>query len=206
MTAALSAEEHRRVAEAIARAEALTSGEIFVVVARASSNYRFLPLAWAGPAALLAGLVAALAFPRMSAGSLVLGEAIVLVLFAALLAVPNLRIRLVPAALQDARARAVAKQQFLAHNLHATESRTGVLVYVSLAERHVSVLADTAIDERAPDDFWDGIVARLIAEIKAGRLAEGLAEAVEACGRVLAEHFPRRAADRNELPDHVVEI
>ena len=206
MTERLSAEDHAQVAAAVRRAENLTSGEIFVVVAGASGDYRTTPFLFAGLAALFGGFAAAAIFPAISAASLALGQAGVLAVVAALLSVPVLRMRLVPAAVQDSRAQARATEQFLAHNLHGTRTRTGVLVFVSLAERHVSVLADTAIDACVPDDFWEEIVAGLTAGIRAGRLGPALAEAVEACGAALAEHFPRRADDRNELPDKVVEI
>src|SRR5690606_32712808 len=46
-------QDHARVAEAIARAEENTSGEIFCVVARQVSSYRDVSLAWAAAAALL---------------------------------------------------------------------------------------------------------------------------------------------------------
>jgi putative membrane protein len=113
---------------------------------------------------------------------------------------------LVPRSVQIACAENHAREQFLAHNLHATASRTGVLIFVSLAERHAEIIADTVIDGRVPDNFWQAIIDRLTAEIRAGRLADGLVLAVEACGAALAEHFPRRQDDRNELPDKVLEI
>jgi len=204
--AKLSADDHRRVVEAIGRAETLTLGEIFVVVSSASADYRVFSMVWAGVAALLAGFATAALFPSISAGSLVLGQVLVLAVVAALLSVPGLRMHLAPRALQESRAHARASEQFLAHNLHSTTSRTGVLIFVSLAERHVSVLADTAIHTRVAADFWERVVARLTAGIAAGRLGEAIAEAVEACGTVLAEHFPRRPDDRNELPDRLVEI
>ncbi|TLU71127.1 hypothetical protein [Lichenicoccus roseus] len=45
-----------RVAAAIREAEKHTSGEIFCVIARHSSDYRLFPIAWAAAAALAAPL------------------------------------------------------------------------------------------------------------------------------------------------------
>ena len=45
---------------------------------------------------------------------------------------------------------------------------------------------------------------RLIGEVRVGRLADGLIAAVEDAGEVLAEHFPPRAGDRDELANDVV--
>jgi putative membrane protein len=202
----LTPDEHARVAEAIRRAEAKTSGEIFVVVARASDDYRLLPVLWAATLALIGGFLVALINPGMSAGSLALGQGLAFLALAVAASAPSLRLHLVPAAVRDERARSKAREQFLAQNLHATQSRTGVLIFVSLAEHHAEIVADTLIDAKVPEDFWQQIVDALTAEIAAGRLAEGLAAAVEACGTALAEHFPRRDDDRNELPDRLVEV
>jgi len=202
----LSPEDRGRVAAAIRRAEERTSGEIFVVVAAQSGDYRMLPILWGALAALLGGFVAAAVNPGMAAGSLALGQGFVFLLLAAAALVPPWRVHFVPRAARHARAAARAREQFLAQNLHATQSRTGVLIYVSLAEHHVEIVADTAIDQKVPQDFWQGIVDLLTAEIAAGRLAHGLVLAIEACGAALAEHFPRRPDDRNELPDRLVEI
>ena len=51
-----------------------------------------------------------------------------------------------------------------------------------------------------------GIVDDLIEQARAGRLADGFVGAVDAVGKLLAAHVPPRAADRNELDDHLVEI
>lgn len=203
---AIAAEDRERVAAAVRAAEAKTSGEIFVVVARQSDSYRSLPLLWAALAALLGGFLAAALDPTMAAGSLALGQGVVFVLIALAAFAPGWRIRFVPPMVRRARAAARAREQFLAQNLHATETRTGVLLFVSLAEHHAEIIADTAIASRVPDDFWQGIVDMMTAEIAAGRLATGLVMAVEACGTALAEHFPRQPDDRNELPDKLVEI
>jgi putative membrane protein len=39
-----------------------------------------------------------------------------------------------------------------------------------------------------------------------GRVAEGFVRTIEACGELLETHFPAREGDRNELPDHLVEL
>jgi putative membrane protein len=198
--------EHERIAAAIRRAESRTSGEIFVVVARRSGDYRLAPILWAALAALFGGFVAAAIRPEVAAGSHALGQGLVFAALAALASVPALRIHLVPLAVRRARAEARAREQFLAHNLHATEARTGVLIFVSLAEHHAQIVADAGIHARVPEGFWVEIVERLTAEIAAGRLADGLVQAVEACGTALAQEFPRHGGDENELPDRVVEI
>jgi putative membrane protein len=202
----LSDDDHRRVAEAIRSAESRTSGEIFVVVAAASGDYRLQPMLWSASLAMLGGFVVAALKPTMPAGSLALGQALSFVLMAAAASVPALRMILVPRAVQQGRASLKAREQFLARNLRATRQRTGVLIFVSLAEHYAEIIADDGIHSCVPENFWRDIVDRLTARIAAGQLADGLVEATAACGAALAEHFPRGADDVNELPDQVVEV
>ncbi|MGQ7793059.1 TPM domain-containing protein [Faunimonas sp. B44] len=204
--AVLSPAEHDRIAAAIRAAEAATDGEIFAVLARESDSYAFIAIMWAALAALLGGIATAVILRDVAALSLVLGQAAAFLALGAAAFVPSVRMWIVPRSVQEARAGRHATEQFLAHNLHATADRTGVLVFVSLAEHYAAIVADRNIDEKVPQAVWDGIVGELTQAIAAGRLADGLVAAIGAAGAVLSEHFPRTDAARNELPDRLVEI
>jgi putative membrane protein len=119
---------------------------------------------------------------------------------------PGLRIRLAPRRWQYIRSHENALKQFLARNVHLTAERTGVLIFVSIAERYAEIVADAGIDTKVPQDMWDSIVAGLIDDARHDRLADGFVTAVAAVGALLAEHFPVRPDDVNELDDHLVEI
>ena len=123
-----------------------------------------------------------------------------------LLSLPPLHIAVVPRALKRARAHARAVEQFLAHGLHTTEARTGVLIFVSLAERYAEIIADAGIAAKVEQKVWDETIGRLIDEIRAGRLADGLVQAIARAGAVLAAHFPPRPGDVNELPNDLILI
>lgn len=84
-----------------------------------------------------------------------------------------------------------------------TGGRTGVLVFVSLAERYARIIADEAVAARVPQSEWQDAVDALVGHMREGRIADGYVEAVERCGRVLATHFPRAPGDHNELPDRI---
>ena len=49
-------------------------------------------------------------------------------------------------------------------------------------------------------------MAALIADVREGRPGDGICAAIERVGSVLAEHFPRSAADANEIPDRLIEL
>jgi putative membrane protein len=210
-TRPISAEDHDRIAAAIRAAESKTGGEIYCVAAHASDGY-FFPAAFMAISGMLVVSLAAgygleawwlsIRLPHFVIVQL-LALASVLVL---LWALPALRIHLVPRRLRYQAAHANAIKQFLARNVHRTEARTGVLVFVSIAERYAEVIADSGIDSRVGQHVWDGVVRDLTAHAGDDRLAEGFIKAIESVGSVLAEHFPVSASDSNELDDHLVEI
>ena len=66
--------------------------------------------------------------------------------------------------------------------------------------------ADAAIASKVPPEVWGEAMAALLAEVKAGRVADGMIAAVDRVGAVLAEHFPAGSENTNELPDRLIEI
>jgi putative membrane protein len=97
-----------------------------------------------------------------------------------------------------------AFQEFYANGLHKTEAATGVLIFVSLLERRVVVLADEGIDSRVDAAFWEGTDDRILSGIRRGSLREGLVAGIRQVGERLAETFPWTEGDRNEIPDRVI--
>jgi putative membrane protein len=207
----MTPEEHARVAEAVRRAEESTSGEIFCVLARASDSYFFPSAFFVTIAVLAVGLVLAIlldhwwftiGLPEFAALELlgVLAALFVLRVF------PSLRIHYVPHLVRRRRAHDNAVRQFLARNIHLTDERTGVLLFLSVEERYAEVIADSGINARVEQRDWDRIIDLLVSHAGKDRLADGFCEAVQEVGALLARHFPPRADDRNELDDHLVEI
>ena len=211
MARPLTQQEHQALADRIREAEARTRGEIYCVVARASDGY-FHPAAFVltlGIAAASAVVAFWLDRSWLAASHLgfVLAQAAALATgLLVLRAAPRLRLLLTPHGLRYRRAHDNAVRQFLAHNVHVTEQRTGVLIFVSLAERYAEIVADSGIDAKVGETEWDAIVARLVAAAAADRLPEGLADAIDRAGALLAQHFPGGVSNPNELDDHVVEI
>jgi len=183
-TASLTADDHARISEAIRNAEAATAGEIYVVIAHAADDFRYMPIIWAALAAMLVPWPLYLLTPLATPTILVI-QAAFFAVAALVLSHPSIRYRIVPGAVAAHRARRNACEQFLAHGVHLTEDRTGVLIYLALADRRVEIVADVGIHSKVGEGAW-----------------EELARA----GAVLAEHFPPRADNPNELSDRVVEI
>ncbi len=201
----ISDSDKERVAAAIAAAESRTSGEIFCVIARHTSEYRLVPIAWAAAIALCLPLPL-LYLTRWSAETIYLCQLASFVIAALALSHPALRFRIVPRRERHDHAHAEALRQFLLQGLDRTEARTGVLIFAAAGERYAEIVADSAINDKVDPAVWDQAMASLVASIKAGRPADGFVAAIEQCGAVLAAHFPPGVLDRNELSDRLLEI
>jgi putative membrane protein len=83
-----------------------------------------------------------------------------------------------------------------------TAGRTGILIFLSLFERRVVILADSGIHAAVPPSAWDEIAGRLAASLKRGERGAALVRAIQECGALLERPPLSRAADdANELPD-----
>ena len=230
MVNTLTTEAHDRIAAAIAAAETRTSGEIFCVLARRVSSYRDVSLGWAAAAALILplGLIplgfepawipgfadsweaAHLAAQGVSVGQ-ALGayaviQALVFLIVYMVTRIPAVTRWVTPRVVRRARVRAAAVQQFLAHGLHVTEGRTGVLLFAALSDHQVEVVADEGIHARVDQSVWGDAAEVLSQGLKRGDPAAGFEAAVGRCGAVLAEHFPPRPDNPNEVKDRLVVI
>jgi putative membrane protein len=113
-----------------------------------------------------------------------------------------LRLLLVPRALQRSRAHRAAIEQFVIRSISHTRNRTGILIFVSLAEHYARIIADEGIAAKVPAAEWQAAVDALIAHMRDNRIAAGFAAAVAQCGEVLARHAPPDGSP-NELPDRL---
>jgi len=199
----VSEADKARVAEAITAAERNTAGEIVAVIAPQSASYLYVPFLWAALVAL------AVPWPLTFWTWWPIQHIYVLQLavFAGLALVLQygpLRLALVPRSVKHARAHRRAVEQFLAQNLHTTANRTGVLIYVSLAERFAEIIADAAIHAKVPAGAWKGIVDELTAHIGRGEAGDGFVRAIAAVGEHLTRHFPASAQEPRALTNHLI--
>jgi putative membrane protein len=201
----ISDEDAQRIAAAIEAAEKRTSGEIVTVLSGESASYLHVPFLWASLIALIVPwpLVYFTWWPVQWIYLAQLG----VFLLVLLLTLPR-RIRhlLVPWSVKRERAHRRAVEQFLVQNLHTTGGRTGVLIYVSVAERYAEIIADTGIDKVVPKGTWQAIIDDLTSRLSEGRPGDGFVEAIERVGALLSKHFPPGTRDPNELPNHLIII
>lgn len=211
----LSVADKLKISEAIKTVEKQTSGEIVTVITNSSDDYFYYPIMWAAALALMFPALyytidAVLAYfnswlhiafiPLYLIQVGIFGGVILLAQW------QKLKIWLVPKTIQKQTAKRFAYEQFYAQGLHLTRARTGVLIFVSEMERVVEIIADAGIHAKVPAQFWQQIVDKFVAHVKAGQVAEGYLQAITQCGAELIKHFPRPVDDSNELPNHLVEL
>ncbi len=222
---AMNEADHIRVSAAVRVSEANTAGEIVTIVADHSDRYLDVALWWSVGAAI-AALVALASFPEFYArvlgwfsngwaveASFTDGLRLALIVAAIKFAgvrlflqwIP-LRLWLTPGTVKSSRVRRRAIRYFKVGAERRTSGRTGILIYLSLREHRAEIVADAAIHSIVPNEVWGQAMADLMAQVRQGRLADGMIAAVNAVGVILAEHFPRADDDKNELPDRLIEL
>jgi putative membrane protein len=181
----LTAEDHRRIREASTAIEERTGSRIAIVITRVSDRYSLYSLAGATLGAFIAGGLAIAARPVLTGRALIFVELCVLVMLALLLDVLPIRLAMVPARVRQASARNLAHREFVAHLMSEGTHRMRILLFVSLGERYVEILADHATHAIAPEGTWNRVVDEFVASVKSGRIADGIVTAIESCGAML---------------------
>lgn len=97
-----------------------------------------------------------------------------------------------------------AELEFHREGLNKTKEKTGILIFLSRAERQAVVLADQGIASKVKADIWNDVVACVVEGAKTGNLKAKLEEAIHLCGKVLSQHFPPSLDNKNELSDHII--
>lgn len=98
---------------------------------------------------------------------------------------------------------AEAREAFVHLGMERTARRNGVLLYLVPKSRQFAVIGDEAVHARCGPPFWNDVSVAVSGRFKAGGFTQGLLVGIEMVGARLAEHFPRSADDRDELPDRI---
>ena len=222
---AMTDAERSSVSAAVSAVERRTAGEVVTIVTQQSDDYAEVALLWSIFVAFLA-LAALALFPEFYLGIYdrltgswvqqwqpreVFGIALLVasLKFAGMWLLQlwkPLRLFLVPGPIKHERVRARAIMCFKVGAERRTHGRTGILIYISMAEHRAEIVADEAIAGKVDPMVWGEAMAAMLAHVREGRVAEGMVAAVEKVGAVLEEHFPIAEGDTNELPDRLIEV
>jgi len=97
-----------------------------------------------------------------------------------------------------------AAELFAALNMHKTEHRNGVLIYVAVVEHRFVVMGDMAIHHKVTDVFWKEMASLLHDDFHNKDYFEGITKVIKRVGIELKKHFPtKESINPNELTDEI---
>ena len=197
------------IEQAVASAEEKTSAEIVPVLVRRSSTTGHVPLAvilflLCGYFMLSLDVGRGIIFGSDHPAWYLLDISVILLVTRLLASLECIQRWLTPRADQQLQVMERAQLEFYENRLKNTRDATGVLLFVSLLEHQVVVLADKAIADQLPAETWNDAVKMVLAGIKKGKFASGMVQAITFCGQQTESLFPIKPDDTNELKNHLV--
>jgi len=181
-----------------------TCGQLVPVIAKKSSDYKTVEMI---NAFIFAYLFMFIDFGVHGALNPlnILFDTVVAVLLVVLLFRLNFFKRiLIPKRLMMHKVHEAAMMSFYRNGVYKTKHQTGILIYVSLAERMVVIVGDEGIHNKVGDEAWKGIIDIIIKGIKTKHVEQGIVDGIESCRGLLKEHFPVAADNVDELSNKVV--
>jgi len=197
----ITEEVQKTIEETVKKAEEKTSGEIVTMIVPASDSYLGAAWYWGFFLCLVMTFCFYLLFPSLKFSYYLLAEIPLMVASFLIFQIPFLKRLCILSQELEEEVFQRAIEAFYKHQLHSTRDRNGILIFVSLFERRVQILADMGIHQKVPVGTWDAVVQHLTLDIQNHRIQEGFVKAIETCGEVLSQYFPKKFDDRNELKD-----
>ena len=198
-------EEKEKIRLAVEATEKFTSGEIATMVVDHSDRYHEAEVLGGILVAGLTALIIAVAVQHTNIWTYI---PIICVLYfpARLLFIrfPRLKHPFINKLRMTHVVRERAVRAFYEKGLYKTRDENGILIFISLLERKVWILGDRGVDKKIDHANWQSHAHEISNGIKEGRACEALCAVIAQCGQLLAEHFPRKKDDTNELTDEII--
>jgi putative membrane protein len=208
----LSETEKKRIESAVAATEKRTTGEIVCMIVSSSYHYPMADVLGATAFALPLALLAT----HFLGGWLWIGTQnmwLFLGLFTLLFALlrwvlrryPPLKHLFISRREIDEEVEEAAVTGFFRKGLYRTRDANGVLLFISVFEHKVWLLADKGIHEKVPPEEWNQLVGRVTRGIRNGQGADAICKAIQEIGDLLNAHFPFKPGDTDELNNLIIE-
>lgn len=208
----LSETDQKRIESVVAATEERTAGEIACMIVSSSYHYAMAEVLGATAFALPLALLST----HFLGGWLWIGTQnlwLFLGLFALLFALlhwiigrrPALKRLFVSRREIDEEVEEAAVNAFFKKGLYRTRDANGVLLFISVFEHKVWLLADKGIHEKVSPDEWNQLVNLVTRGIRSGQGADAICNAIRDIGDLLQAHFPIKPSDTNELENLIME-
>ncbi len=198
----LTEEFKTKIEAKIAELENLCSVEFVPVIAQQSSVYHAFKFY-----VVFGSLYASLALlsywhPIDWRNNITMSLAIGLILIAALHSGFIFRL-LLPKSIRQREVEDAAHRFFLKEEVFATHNRRGVLIYISMLEKAVFIVADRGVTAKVPPKEWAELGAKLAHDFARQNAGETFLEALDLLAKRLTKDFPPEPGAKSELANNV---
>jgi len=201
----LNENEKQNISKEIENLESKSSAELVAVITKISSTYKFEIIALS----LLITTFISLIFLLSEISAIKLFQIQVLSFFIFYFLFNRFNktlLSLLPKLYKYEKSSKYAKQQFLNLGLQTTKTKQAIMFFVSIDEKYVEIITDSAIKEKIEDSYWQKIVDEFINDVKKDELSSGYLKAIKSCNKILIQKFPIQDDDENELSNEVIEL
>ncbi|MFA5072615.1 MAG: TPM domain-containing protein [Nitrospirota bacterium] len=209
MKHSLTDQDRARLDKRIAAAEKKTGTQIVVAVIDRSDSYPELPWKAFALGAALAGLLVVIMDIFYLSWILTVFIAVNVILLtgacSALLTIifPGFARLFLHSHRGEVEVHQYAKALFLSRELFATNTRTGILLLISMFERKIVLLPDSGLNKYLPQAAIQTVIARMQTALAAGQIAHAFGEGINA----LETFIPAQptTSKQNELSNEIIE-
>lgn len=186
--------------------EKTTSSELVAVVTQKSGDYLYISLLITSLASLLIPFGLLFFTPDMEAKSIYEVQLLGFMLLLLFLNVPKVLFFVLPKSTLIKAAKLKAYDTFRILGLQKTSNYQAVMIFVSLYEQYIEIVADSAISAKIDNALWQKTIDTFVENVKNDKFEEGYLQAICEIGALLERHFPIEKHDKNELTDGLVEV
>lgn len=202
----ISTETQQKIKDTIAGMEKKTSSELVAVVTQKSGDYLYITLLITSLISLLVPFGLLFFAPEMETKSIYEMQLFSFMILLVLLKMPSVLYVLLPKTVLVKAAKLKAYETFRILGLQKTSNYQAVMIFVSLYEKYVEIIADSAVSAKIDNTLWQNTIDTFLENVKNNQFEEGYIQAIHEIGTLLAEHFPIEKNDKNELPDRLIEL
>jgi putative membrane protein len=189
------------VAEAVAAVEVSSCAELVVEVRARSGSYAHADARFAGVIAF-STLLFVLLSPWSFAPFWVAPDVLIAYGIGLLIArsSPAIRRWMTTARDRETKVQTNARAVFVERGVANTQRETGLLVYMSMVERRIEVIADRGVLDAVPALEWNQLLEKLRSRAASPKM---LVDVLRVLEPLLIRYLPARAGDRNELSNEL---
>jgi len=202
----ISNETKEKIQKAIFETEKKTSSELVAVVTQKSGDYLYISLLITSFASLLVPFGFLFFAPDTEAKSIYEIQLLSFMLLLLILNIPNVLYVLLPKTVLIKAAKLKAFETFRILGLQKTSNYQAVMIFVSLYEKYIEIVADSAISAKIDNALWQSTIDTFLENVQNDKLEEGYIQAISEIGAILVEYFPIEKHDKNELSDGLIEV